>query len=160
MVIVFSGFRDDQLKEQIEAKGGKVASSMIKDTTHLLIKKDAKPSKKVEDAKAKGIKTIELDDFIDEHEFTLADKKPRGRPKKSADPSDNDDAEEEVHVMPDEAEVKPKKKKTKDADAEKKTKAVDVDADAETKPKMDNNMIIKQINVLMAELEKMKASLE
>ena len=91
MIIVFAGLTDDHLKEQIEAKGGKVASSMIKTATHMLMKKDSKPSKKIDDAKEKGLKFIDLDEFIETHKFTLGEKKQRGRPRKSAELSENND---------------------------------------------------------------------
>lgn len=84
-VYVFSGFRDDTLKAQIEAKSGKVAASLVKNATHLLVKKDAKPSKKVADAEEKGLKIVFLEDFIDEMSFTLAEKKPRGKKPKAAE---------------------------------------------------------------------------
>lgn len=84
MTIVFSGFRDDTLKSQIEAAGGKVVASITKSTTHLLAKKEAKPSKKQEEAEEKGIEVLILEDFLEGHEFKQGDKKPRGRKPKAA----------------------------------------------------------------------------
>lgn len=85
MNIVFSGFRDDTLKSQIETAGGKVGASISKSTTHLLAKKEGKPSKKLEEAEEKGIKILFLEDFVEEHEFKQGEKKPRGRKPKAAD---------------------------------------------------------------------------
>lgn len=74
MKIVFSGFRDDNLKSQIENAKGKAYVSMVKNATHLLVKKDAKPSKKIEEAKEREMNVIFLEDFLKEYDFTLADK--------------------------------------------------------------------------------------
>lgn len=84
-VFVFSGFRDDVLKAQIEEAGGKVAISLVKAATHVLMKRDGKPSKKLDEAREKGLELIFLDDFLEEHDFHLGEHKPRGRPKKSSD---------------------------------------------------------------------------
>lgn len=142
MVIVFSGFRDDVLKAQIEAAGGKVAVSLVKAATHLLTKRDAKASKKAEEAKEKGLEIVFLDDFIEEHEFNLGEHKPRGRP-----------AAKKVMASDDE-------KGTSDEEVEpaKPTKA--------TKPtKMANNTLervnaaIEQLQNTLIQLEKLKADL-
>jgi hypothetical protein len=84
-VIVFSGFRDDSLKAQIEAAGGKVATSIIKASTHLIINPDGKASKKIDEAKEKGLTINFLDDFITEFGFTLAPKAPKA-PKEPKEP--------------------------------------------------------------------------
>jgi hypothetical protein len=84
MVIVFSGFRDDALKEQIQAAGGKVATSLVKSATHLLLKKEGKASKKIDEAKEKGVELVFLDDFLEEYEFSLGVKEkaePKAEPK-------------------------------------------------------------------------------
>jgi HSP90 family molecular chaperone len=109
MIIVFSGFRDEKLKEQIEEKDGKVYNALVKDATHVLVKKGAKPSKKLEEAKEKGLEILDLQEFLDEYEFSLAkkDKKKSDdeeeKPKKKATKKKETDDEEEE---------KPKKKKT------------------------------------------------
>ena len=72
MVIVFSGFRDDTLKAQIEAAGGKVAVTLVKAATHLLCKKGSKQTKKLEEATARGITIQFLEDFVEEHRFDAA----------------------------------------------------------------------------------------
>jgi hypothetical protein len=82
MVIVFSGFRDDTLKSQIENAGGKVAGSLVKTATHLLVKKDGKHSKKNDEAKEKGITILDLAEFVSVHNFHLAEKKPREKKEK------------------------------------------------------------------------------
>ena len=94
MHIVFSGFRDDCLKKQIEEAGGHVTTALAKSTTHLLLKKrDGKVTKKVSEAEDKGIELIYLDDFLDKHEFSLAEKKPRASKKKSDDEASEAEAE-------------------------------------------------------------------
>jgi BRCT domain type II-containing protein len=101
MIIAFSGFRDENLKAQIEEAEGKVTASIAKNTTHLLVKKDGKPSKKVDDAKEKGIEIIDLDDFIEEHKFHVTEKKTtkaaKKTVKKSSDSSDGEHDEHQEH---------------------------------------------------------------
>lgn len=97
MTFVFSGFRDDTLKTQIESAGGKVSASFTKSVTHLLAKKEAKPSKKLEEAKEKGIDIVFLEDFLEEHDFKAGDKKPRGRKPKA---SEDGDAKAEAKPAP------------------------------------------------------------
>ena len=75
MVFAFSGFRDESLKSQIEAAGGKVMATLGKHTTHLIVKKGAKPSKKLDEAEEKGVKLVDLNEFLAEHEFVLGEKK-------------------------------------------------------------------------------------
>lgn len=86
-VIVFSGFRDDSLKAQIEAAGGKVASSLVKAATDLVVKRDGKASKKVDEARDKGLNINYLDDFVKEFGFKLdeAPKEPK-EPKATKPP--------------------------------------------------------------------------
>jgi hypothetical protein len=86
MVIVFSGFRDEKLKEQIEEQEGKVYNTLVKDATHVLVKKGAKPSKKLEQAKEKELEILDLLEFLEEYEFTLTkkDKKKSDEPKKKS----------------------------------------------------------------------------
>ena len=103
MHIMFSGFRDDALKAQIEAAEGHVHSNMVKSITHMLVKPGAKASKKQEAAKEKGIEIIDLNDFLEEHDFVLSDKKTK---KKSDDEDENSDDENKAEK----AEKKPKKK--------------------------------------------------
>ena len=72
-VIVFSGFRDNSLKAQIEAAGGKVAGSLVKAATHLIVKREDKDkaSKKIDEAKEKGLNINFLDSFAKEFGFTM-----------------------------------------------------------------------------------------
>lgn len=64
MTVVFSGFRDSGLQNQIEARGGKVGSAVSKNTT-MLIMKDIKDVKgKGNKALELGIKIISKDDFV------------------------------------------------------------------------------------------------
>ena len=77
LVILFSGFRDDVLKEQIIENGDKVVTIITKNTNAIITKKNGKASKKLEEAKEKDIKIVFLEDFIEEHKFSLAEKKER-----------------------------------------------------------------------------------
>ena len=63
-VYVFAGFRDNSLKAKIEAKGGKVASRLVKSATHMIVKSLVKPLKKVAEAKERGLEIVMLDDFM------------------------------------------------------------------------------------------------
>ena len=64
--IVFSGFRDSELKERIESLGGKVSESVTKNTTLLLIKDDSPNNIKGKAKKAidLGIEIITMDKFL------------------------------------------------------------------------------------------------
>lgn len=66
MTIVFSGFRDKNLETSIINKGGKVTTSVSKNTT-MLVLKDLSPENmrgKAQEAMAKGIKVIAREEFI------------------------------------------------------------------------------------------------
>ena len=140
MVIVFTGFRDESLKAQIEAEGGKVSTTLVKDTTHLLVKKGAKPSKKLDEAKTHGIDALDLAEFIAEHNFHLSEKKPRAKKSKSDDePSHEEPSHDEADEV-DEAAEKPKK-------AEK------------PKAKKSKSSAIERIDAMIEELKKLKAEL-
>ena len=102
-VIVFSGFRDDSLKAQIEAAGGKVASSLVKAATHLIVKRDGKASKKIDEANEKGMNINFLDAFIKEFGFTLAAEepkaaKPKAKPKAAPEAAPEAEPEASVHT--------------------------------------------------------------
>jgi hypothetical protein len=93
MVVVFSGFRDDDLKSQIETKlNGKVTTVLSKSTTHLIIKPDAKPSQKLEKAYALGLEVNVLESFLEKHNLELVpkQKKPRAPKAKKVDDSASD----------------------------------------------------------------------
>lgn len=60
-VVVFTGFRDSQVKKVIEENGGKVEDSITKNTTLLVAKDDT--TTKVKKAKEKNIKVVSLFDF-------------------------------------------------------------------------------------------------
>ena len=66
MKVVFTGFRDAKLEEQVVARGGKVSSGGISKTTTLLVVPVNMPneSKKILDARALGIEILDKDDFI------------------------------------------------------------------------------------------------
>lgn len=62
-VIVFSGFRDDELKESIESNGGKVATSVTKKTTKLYTKLN-KDGEITESSKIKKAKELNIEIVI------------------------------------------------------------------------------------------------
>jgi hypothetical protein len=66
-VIVFSGFRDENLSAKIANRGGVVKTSMVKDTNLLLYKKDGKPGSKIDLAKQRGIEIMDLDTFMQKY---------------------------------------------------------------------------------------------
>ncbi len=113
MVITFSGFRDESLKAQIEEAGGKVAATIIKTTTHLLVKKDGKSSKKIEEAKEKNIEILDLDEFMEEHNFHTTEKKKASKPSKKDDEELQDEEHhDEEHYEKKHEEEKPNKQQT------------------------------------------------
>tara|TARA_Y100000389_G_scaffold50722_1_gene46414 strand:+ start:2896 stop:4665 length:1770 start_codon:yes stop_codon:yes gene_type:complete len=61
--IVFSGFRDNELKKRIEEKGGHVNDTITKRTTLLLVKDINEQSGKIKDAKKSDIKIIQKDKY-------------------------------------------------------------------------------------------------
>lgn len=65
--IVFSGFRDKALEEQIKAKGGKIGTSVSGNTSILIVKDLSSTTGKPEEARAKGIPIVLKDDFIEQY---------------------------------------------------------------------------------------------
>ena len=63
-IIVFTGFRDEDLEKKIKSLGGEVTSTVNKKTTHLVFKSLEKTSKKIKEAKdMKTISVLQLDEF-------------------------------------------------------------------------------------------------
>ena len=64
-IFVFSSFRDKELHNEIELQGGKINSSISKNTDYLVIKDaDASGTSKIEKAKELNIKVITRDELI------------------------------------------------------------------------------------------------
>lgn len=59
----FTGFRDKQLQEQVEAAGGTVGSSVSGNTNYLVAKDPTSNSGKVKAAKDKGVTVISIDEM-------------------------------------------------------------------------------------------------
>jgi BRCA1 C Terminus (BRCT) domain len=99
--IVFAGTRaTDALKKQIEEKGGHVHIGLTKKTTLLVVKETARGSKKIEEARAKGIAVKSLEDFLATYSLSLEPKRGQKReeskaPKQSAKTAEEDEAEAE-----------------------------------------------------------------
>ena len=62
-VIVFSGFRNGDWEVLIKEGGGTVGSSVTKNTTMIVVKDISATTKKIEDAKAKGIHIVSMQNF-------------------------------------------------------------------------------------------------
>ena len=108
IVAVFSGFRNDNLKTDIQTQlNGKVVSALSTQCNLLIYKKTSKGSTKLDEAAAMRIDTITLEDFLAKHKLTLIpDQK---EPKKSKKTEGSVvESEPEPAVEP-EPEVKPKK---------------------------------------------------
>jgi NAD-dependent DNA ligase len=65
MVVVYTGIRDKKSEDVIVNRGGKVSSSVSKNTTHLICKDPNSGSSKLEKAKSLGVKIMTLDDLND-----------------------------------------------------------------------------------------------
>ena len=66
-IVVFTGFRDKELEEKIEAQGGKVSSAVSKNTNYLVVKDKEtleKGSEKITKAEKVGTKVITKDQLI------------------------------------------------------------------------------------------------
>lgn len=60
---LFSGFRDKEIEKEIEKRGGKIASSVSKNLSFLIVKDKEKGSTKIEKAEKLGVKILSLDEF-------------------------------------------------------------------------------------------------
>ena len=67
--IVFTGFRDKQLEEQVKAKGGKIGSSVSKNTFIVLTKDPLDETGKVLEAKKLNVKIMTPEEFINLFHF-------------------------------------------------------------------------------------------
>lgn len=63
MVVVYTGIRDKNSEEVIVSRGGKIGSSISKNTTHLICKDPNSGSSKLEKAKSLGVKIITIEDL-------------------------------------------------------------------------------------------------
>ena len=63
MTFVYTGIRDKNSEEVIVSRGGKIVSSVSKNTTHLVCKDPNSGSSKLEKAKSLGIKIMSLQDL-------------------------------------------------------------------------------------------------
>ena len=67
LTIVMTGFRDSNLTEAIEKQGGKVGSSVSKNTDYLIVKDQSvidDPTEKIKKAQDLGVKIITKDNFV------------------------------------------------------------------------------------------------
>ena len=65
MVVVYTGIRDKNSEDVIVNRGGKVSSSVSKNTTHLICKDPNSGSSKLEKARLLGIKIMSVDELLD-----------------------------------------------------------------------------------------------
>ena len=61
--VVMTGFRDAELQESVEIRGGKVSSGVSKKTTHLLCLDPSSNSGKMQKARDIGVKVMSTVDF-------------------------------------------------------------------------------------------------
>lgn len=64
MIFVFTGIRMKSEESIVESRGGKIASSVSKNTTHLVCRDPYSGSSKLEKAKSIGAKIIGVDEFL------------------------------------------------------------------------------------------------
>lgn len=64
VTVVFSGFRDKPLEEQIRQRGGKVTTAVSRNTTFLIMKDVNDRKGKANDAEAKGVRLISREEFV------------------------------------------------------------------------------------------------
>jgi NAD-dependent DNA ligase len=69
MKIVFSGFRDKDLEDEIKKRGGKVTTSVSKNTSMLVVADKSVSSSKIDKANELNIPIYNLDEFVDEFGF-------------------------------------------------------------------------------------------
>ena len=69
MKIVFTGFRDLELEEGIKKRGGKITTSVSKNTTALVVADKESSSSKMQKALDLGIDVYDKEEFIDEFGF-------------------------------------------------------------------------------------------
>ena len=65
MIVVYTGIRDKNSEEVIVSRGGKIGSSVSKNTTHLICKDPNSGSSKLEKAKSLGVKIMTLGNLND-----------------------------------------------------------------------------------------------
>lgn len=65
--IVMSGFRDSDLSNNIEKRGGSIMSSVSKNTTILIVKDSTKETSKIVQARALGVSIFSREEFIDKY---------------------------------------------------------------------------------------------
>lgn len=96
MIILFSGFTDDYLKNQIIHANNTVVTKVTQNPTHIILKSMTKISKKISayiDSKPDGcIILMHLDEFINKYGFKLSLKPRKTHNKKTTIISDSSDS--------------------------------------------------------------------
>lgn len=64
--VCMSGFRDKEIKNLVEKNGGKLASGVSKNTTHLVVKDKSKSSSKITKAEELGIPVLTKEEFLNQ----------------------------------------------------------------------------------------------
>ena len=67
MIIVFTGIRNADMEKAIVAKGGTIGSSITGKTSIVIAKDASETTSKLNVAREKGIKIINIDDFRKEY---------------------------------------------------------------------------------------------
>lgn len=73
MKIIFTGFRSKELEKIIENNGGKITTSISKNTTLVVAEDINESGSKLQKARDIGIKIISKSDFIKDHKITLSE---------------------------------------------------------------------------------------
>jgi hypothetical protein len=99
MIILFSGFTDDYLKNQIIHANNTVVTKVTQNPTHIIIKSTTKISKKIAtyiESKPDGeIILMPLDEFISKYDFKLSLKPRKTYNKKTTIISDSSSSNED-----------------------------------------------------------------
>jgi DNA ligase (NAD+) len=66
MTIVFTGTRNKEWEARIESSGGKVSTSVSKNTSFVVAKDPNEDSGKIKKARDAGVRIISIDEFRDE----------------------------------------------------------------------------------------------
>lgn len=167
--IVFAGTRaNDELKKQIEEKGGHVHIGLTKKTTHLVVKETARGSKKIEEAREKGIAVISLEDFLAKHSLTFevpkrghnTEHEEQPNVPKSPKKTPNGEAKPEEPTTPKKSAKSAEAKRAK-AEAEQAANAAEVESLKQAIESQNTlvQCLTKELEQKVAELETMREKL-
>lgn len=152
IVAVFSGFRNDNLKTDIQTQlNGKVVSALSTQCNLLVYKKTSKGSTKLDEAAALGIDTITLEDFLAKHKLTLTpDTKEPKKSKKTEGSVVESDPEPAVEPEQEEKSKKVDKKSSKKV----VEPVVEEVVESEPEPVVESEPVVKPKKVIKKKVPK------